>query len=147
MNELKFQYLSRRNFFKIFTRIVLGLAGLLGLGGLIRFFSFQPEPGSSTRHNLGPIDKFPKSGKLVSPEIPAVILQTDQGFQAFSLICTHLGCTLEESGEGFSCPCHGSKFGPLGKVTKGPAGEDLIILKVEVTENGELLVHSGEGIL
>lgn len=139
--------ISRENFLKLSTRIVIGLASLLGLGGLIRFFSFRPDPGSHTTYDLGLVENFPPSGKLVRPDIPAVIYKSDQGFLAYSLICTHLGCTLEENGGGFSCPCHGSEFGPVGEVIEGPASQDLEILKVDVTDDGVLLVHSGEGLL
>ena len=143
MNQPKPQELSRGNFLKLCTRIALSLAGLLGLGGLVRYFSYKSDPGPPSMYNLGPVADFPSSGKLFRLDIPAVIYRHKEGFQAFSLICTHLGCTLEESGEGFSCPCHGSQFDPVGKVLKGPAGEDLDNLEVEVTEDGDILVYTG----
>ena len=40
-------------------------------------------------------------------------------------ICTHLGCSptfrpeVMADGEGFYCPCHGSKFDYAGRVFKG----------------------------
>ena len=147
MNKLASKGYSREEFLKLCTRILLSLAGILGLGGLIRFFSYQPDLDSPTTYTLGSIEDFPTSGMLVRPDIPAVIYRSNQGFQAYSLICTHLGCSLEENGEGFFCPCHGSQYDPVGIVLKGPAREDLEVLDVEVTKDGELLVHTGGGTL
>ena len=44
--------------------------------------------------------------------------------------CTHLGCIptkVEEGVTGWACPCHGSVFDLAGRVTKGPAAENLPI--------------------
>jgi nitrite reductase/ring-hydroxylating ferredoxin subunit len=139
--------LSRGKFIQLCTRIALSLAGGLGLIGLIRYFSHRPQSGPLSTYHLGPLDEFPGDGTLLRLDIPAVIYQTSQGFQAYSLICTHLGCTLEEKGAGFSCPCHGSEFGADGTVIKGPAQADLDSLEVEVTDSGDLLLHNnGAGL-
>lgn len=43
--------------------------------------------------------------------------------------CTHLGCVpskVEAAGlDGWACPCHGSIFDVTGRVTKGPAADNL----------------------
>lgn len=147
MNKFSPKDLSRRKFITVCTRIALSLAGVLGLGGLVRYFSYRPGPVSPTTYHLGRAEDFPSSGKLVRPDLPAVIYRSQEGFLAYLLICTHLGCTLDLSNEGFICPCHGSEFDPNGKVLKGPAGEDLKTLEIEVTEEGELLVHIERGTL
>jgi Rieske Fe-S protein len=59
---------------------------------------------------------------------PIAIYKDNNGtVQAFSAVCTHLGCTvtwnsLEKS---FDCPCHGSRFSNKGTVINGPANSDL----------------------
>jgi cytochrome b6-f complex iron-sulfur subunit len=145
MSKINPPALSRGKFFQLCTRIIISLAGVLGLGGLVRYFSHSPQSGSPSTYHLGLAADFPTSGKLVRQDIPAVIYLSNQGFQAYSLICTHLGCTLEESEKGFSCPCHGSEFDPVGKVLRGPAMDDLSSLEIEVTAEGELLVHKNGG--
>ncbi|MBN2013181.1 Rieske 2Fe-2S domain-containing protein [candidate division KSB1 bacterium] len=48
-------------------------------------------------------------------------------FKTLSLICTHQGCTIdwEASNNRFQCPCHGSQYNKDGKVTRGPAAQNL----------------------
>jgi len=135
--------INRKRFLQLSTRIALGLAGMLGLGGLIRYFSHEPSTNSPSSYDLGLAADFPSSGKLLRLDIPAVIYQTQNGFQAFSLVCTHLGCTVEEDGDNFSCPCHGSQFDQDGDVLKGPAVEDLIELKVHISNEGSLMLETG----
>lgn len=136
--ELK---LPRRKFIQISSRLLLSLAGLLGLGGLIRFFSHEPESLPPSSYNLGPAIEFPPNTRIIRLDIPAVIFQLGSEYKAFSLKCTHLGCTLEDEGEIFSCPCHGSAFDHNGEVLKGPAEEKLPALKVEINEEGNLIVY------
>lgn len=147
MTKTHTQSISREKFLRLCARIALGLAGMLGLGGLVRYFSHQSDPGPPNSYTLGLVKDFPQDGTLVRPDIPAVIYQSEGNFRAYSLICTHLGCTLEESDGGFSCPCHGSYFSPDGEVLKGPAADDLPTLEVEITEDGELIVHITRGQL
>jgi cytochrome b6-f complex iron-sulfur subunit len=135
------RYFSREAFLRLSTRFVLGLAGILGLAGLTRYFSHKPGTSQQTEFDLGPVDEFPGSGKLIRLDIPAVIYRSRGDFMAYSLVCTHLGCILEEDNGSFSCPCHGSSFSAEGVVTGGPAVENLAELKVEQTPDGNLLLH------
>jgi len=134
--------LSRRDFLKLARDSLLALSGLLGLGGLIRFLDFQTEPPAPTDFDLGLASDYPLGTHKVIPDVPALLIHDASGFSALSLVCTHLGCTVEEKAEGFSCPCHGSRFDPQGEVTRGPANKPLGKLRVETTEDGHLHLYT-----
>src|ERR1019366_4066276 len=61
-----------------------------------------------------------------------------------SSTCTHLGCTVNHTGEGFHCPCHGSTFDSEGKVTSGPAPRALTWYLVTLSKDERLLVDKGQ---
>jgi cytochrome b6-f complex iron-sulfur subunit len=136
MNENK--KLSRQGFIKLCTTALFTLAGLLGLGGLMRFFSYQPDPGQPSEFELGDVDSYPIGSCTILPNIPAVIYNRNGEFIAYSLTCTHLGCTVEHDDQGFSCPCHGSRFDKDGNVLAGPAQKALQKLQVNVLEDNTL---------
>ena len=71
-----------------------------------------------------------------------LVLVTAEGVAAISLVCTHLGCIVARTAEGFSCPCHGSDFDPLGKIMGGPAPKGLPWLEVSRRADGKLLVDA-----
>ena len=129
---------TRRDFLKLTTNALLGLAGLLGLGGLARFLGYQPDPGPPTEFDLGSKYDYPIGSQTIRPDIPTAIQHTREGYIAISLTCTHLGCTVEEDGEGFICPCHGSRYNESGLVLEGPAKEPLRKLRVEIMKDNTL---------
>lgn len=69
---------------------------------------------------------------------------TDQGFVAYSAICTHLGCTVlaELQGGGIFCPCHGGVFDPRrgAIVVSGPPPRPLPQLPIRIDEQGRIVV-------
>jgi cytochrome b6-f complex iron-sulfur subunit len=130
--------LSRRDFLKLTRTTLLTASGLLGLGGLLRFLSYQTQPPAPTEFDLGPASDYAPGSRTILPDVPAVLLHSDKGFTALSLVCPHLGCTVESKPDGFACPCHGSRFDPQGKVMRGPAGKPLTQLRVETTPDGKL---------
>lgn len=65
----------------------------------------------------------------------------DEGFIAFSAVCTHLRCIVKwnEVKKIFECPCHGAKFNKNGEVLEGPPPRPLDLLKLQIVE-GKLVV-------
>jgi Rieske Fe-S protein len=130
--------LSRRDFLKLARNGFLYLSGALALGGLLRFLDYDPNPAPQTEFDLGLASNYPFHSRTILSNPPAVLLHTENGFAALSLVCTHLGCTVEQKDENFTCPCHGSRFDVDGKVSRGPADKPLRSLRVEVTDEGNL---------
>lgn len=78
-----------------------------------------------------PKAELPAHGALVYREARVAIFNSESGLYALSLVCTHLGCTLNVTDKGLSCPCHGSLFDLGGNVLKGPAERPLHKMRVE----------------
>lgn len=73
---------------------------------------------------------------------------TDDGFRALSMVCTHLGCLFKwvPTNTRFECPCHGSKFTNKGNYISGPAPRNLDRFAVTVTYNdGTTKASSADG--
>jgi len=134
--------ISRRDFLKLTMDSLLAFGGLLGLGGLIRFLSYKTEPPQPTEFDLGLAANYPSDSTKTFPEVPAVLIHRDNKFTALSLVCTHLGCTVEVKPDGFACPCHGSRFNSKGYPVKGPATAPLKTLRVEQATDGRLILHT-----
>lgn len=135
--------ISRRHFLQFSTRILMWCSGLLGLAGILRFLSYQPPAPPPKRFEVGHISSYPVGTRTLLPDIPAILVRTEGGLSAISLVCPHLGCTVEQKAGALVCPCHGSSFDKNGKVTKGPAADSLETLAVEQDEEGNLAVIKG----
>jgi cytochrome b6-f complex iron-sulfur subunit len=136
-------HLSRAGFLSFTGKSLLALCGLLGLGGLVEFLGFQPDPAPPTRYDLGAASNYPPGSRTLVPEARAVVLHSESGFTALSLICPHLGCTVALAPLGYACPCHGSHFDLDGSVQNGPASQPMETLSVEETSDGQLILHAG----
>lgn len=133
--------LSRREFLKLATNSLVGLSGVFALGGLIRFLSFEMDPAPPSQYDLGSAGDYPPGSRTLLMHIPAVLIHTNNGYLALSLVCTHLGCTIEQKEDEYECPCHGSKYDGKGYVIKGPSNAPLKQLRVEINETGNIILH------
>ena len=70
------------------------------------------------------------------------IVREKAGIYAIFAKCTHLGCTPRwlAAEEKFKCPCHGSGYYKSGLNFEGPAPRPMDRFKVDVGEDGQLVV-------
>ncbi len=86
----------------------------------------------------------PSGGALIFRQKNIAVIKSlinhKKNIYALSLRCTHLGCIINAGSNGFTCPCHGSRFDSNGKVLKGPAAQPLT--RFSVKENGkDILIY------
>lgn len=105
---------TRRDFLKALIPAVAGLVGCW------RYLT--PTRAAMPREVALPATEVPAGGALVLPEHGLAVMRArDGGLRALDLTCTHLGCRVTATENGFTCPCHGSRFAPDGAVLTGPA--------------------------
>ena len=76
-------------------------------------------------------EKVPGGGALIFKQKKIAVMRKNQEIYALNLTCTHLGCTVNATSKGFTCPCHGSIFNAFGEVIMGPADRSLKKLSIE----------------
>lgn len=135
--------LSRRSFLDLVVKVSLAGSALIGLGMMVRFFSFQSEASPPSDYDLGPASDYPPGSRISVQSAQAIIIHDSQGYSAISLVCPHLGCVINVTGDGFACPCHGSRFLPDGSLRSGPASHPLTSLRVEVNAEGHMILYTG----
>ena len=114
---------SRRKFI---GTLILFLAGLIPLGKFL-------VPRTLPKKVLLRVAKreLPINGALVFKEARVALLRENDEVYALSLVCTHLGCTINVTPTELLCPCHGSRYDRRGRVLKGPADRQLLHFNVE----------------
>ncbi len=103
--------------------------------------------GGSILLDINPGD-LPKKGFAsfsTAGGIPVMLSRKGSWYVAYDGRCTHMGCpvTPDESGGGFSCPCHAGRFDASGRPVGGPPKAPLAPLSVEL--RGSRLVVSSFG--
>lgn len=68
-----------------------------------------------------------------------LVIETGPELAAYgiSAVCTHLGCIVnwQQAEQAFVCPCHGSRYDQLGRVTQGPARRALALVTAVVKDD------------
>ncbi len=109
-------------------------------GAMARLIKPRLLPEAASRFSIGHPEEFTAGSERIISERNVIIVAAQGGVAALSLICTHLGCIVARTAQGFSCPCHGSDFDDQGKILGGPAPKDLPWLEVSRRADGKLQV-------
>ncbi len=137
---------TRRDFLNLSSRLILAASGLFGLGMLLRYLGFQDGAAPPDSFDLGPVENFPPGSQTVLTQTAAVVVHANSGFMAYSLVCPHLGCTIQPVDDGFACPCHGSQFAEDGALRKGPAARPMRRLRIDQNSSGHLIRYSDQSL-
>jgi nucleotide-binding universal stress UspA family protein len=113
--------------------------GNKGMTGAKRFF-LNPVPEKVvdlTHRDVLVARTIAQTVSELAPGEGGILVQAGERLAAFmddggelhlmSARCTHMGCTVawNAATRAFECPCHGSRFGPMGEVVNGPAARPL----------------------
>ena len=85
---------------------------------------------------LAATSQIPVGSGMIFPGPQVVVTQPTAGeFKAFSAVCTHMGCIVNQIGDGtIDCPCHGSQYSiTTGDVVTGPAPRPLPAKQIKVS--------------
>ncbi|MBM3818533.1 MAG: Rieske 2Fe-2S domain-containing protein [Acidimicrobiia bacterium] len=99
--------------------------------GMLRMPRAAVLPSPSKKFRVAIPEALPPGEAYVPPGRTTAIFRDAQGTYAISIVCTHLGCIVKPTPDGFECPCHGSVFARDGAVVRGPAPQPLSWIKVE----------------
>lgn len=144
-SRLEPEPVSRRDFLGLSSLWATATAMLFGLFGMLRLPKAAVLSSPSKRFRVT-LPEALQAGEAFTPSGRNVaVFRDDQGVYAISRVCTHLGCIVKPTVEGFECPCHGSRYDRDGLVTKGPAPRPLQWLEVK-EQGGVLYVDEGASV-
>ncbi len=138
---------SRRDFLGRLNWAAFGAFSTIFLLGFVRSafprVLFKPpstfKAGTPEEYTIGEVsERFKKEHRVW-------IVREADGFYALFAKCTHLGCTPRwlKVDQKFKCPCHGSGFRKTGINFEGPAPRPLERYRMELNEEGQLVVDMG----
>ena len=131
-------------------RDVLGLLSLWSMAttllfatvGMMRMPKAAVLPSPSKKFRATLPDALAAGQAYVPPGRTTALFRDADGVYAISIVCTHLGCIVKPTADGFECPCHGSAFAADGRVVRGPAPQPLSWIKVSAA-GGTIVVDEG----
>ena len=127
-----------------------GLMGIaaIGTGGALFKYMFPVVSYGTPQKFLVPREDLPDVGdELIFDDMKVVLRRVSEDkIAAISLVCTHLGCTVNRVETGFQCPCHGSQYDTDGLVVGGPAPKTLAWLEIKSVPGGQFEINTGTSL-
>ncbi|HER08675.1 MAG TPA: hypothetical protein ENO20_07155 [Bacteroides sp.] len=137
--------MKRRNFIRKAAGTLALVASAVAAVSYLRQF-LPRRAGEQRRIAIGDPKRFPVDTYTFLEGHNLYVYRDHEGIRAVSAVCTHLGCILEKSTEGFTCPCHGSCYNEQGEVLSGPAPADLSWYEVNRAADGQLVIDPGRTV-
>ncbi len=138
--------MDRRSFL---SRLGVGAAFAATAGFLaasVRFVFPNVLYEAPSRVPLGTPDRFPPGEVTYLADLKLFVFHDADGVAALSAVCTHLGCSVRRAPGGFECPCHGSRYNAVGRVTHGPAPKSLSWRQLSLSPRGEIVVDLARAV-
>jgi cytochrome b6-f complex iron-sulfur subunit len=137
-----------------FLSKIWSILGLVALAELAFFTLSMLRPGKKNIKDnpgvnikvAGSVEDFPVNS--VTPDRINkyfLVRAEDGGFLALSLICSHLGCSVQwdKTKNQFICPCHSSAYDKQGNVINSPAPRALDYFPV-IIEEGKVKIDMNQ---
>ena len=138
---------SRRGFFELTLGWLAGsFAAAATAAAAVRFLVPNVLYEPNQRFKAGRPDDYPDGSITFLEDERVFLVRQGNTFRCLSAVCTHLGCTVNRSGQGYHCPCHGSVFNEEGTVESGPAPRGLGWFLVTLSKDNRLLVDKGQNV-
>ena len=134
--------MQRRQFIQKAALTLVTVTGVVAAASYLRQL-FPRLAGEKRRIAIGDTAQYPVDTYTYLDEHNLFVYRDHEGIRAVSAVCTHLGCILEKTTEGFECPCHGSCYNLKGEVLSGPAPRDLSWYQVNRTADGKIVIDPG----
>lgn len=144
-SRLKPEPVPRRDFLGLASIFAAASTLLFGAIGMLQLPKAAVLSSPSRKFRVSLPDSLAAGEAFMPPGRNVALFRDAGGVYAISTVCTHLGCIVKPTAQGFDCPCHGSRFAPDGAVVKGPAPAPLAWLKVSAA-GGSYIVDEGAAI-
>ena len=141
MNSPLDHEVSRRNFLQLSLGwAAAGFAVAAASAAAVRFLVPNVLYEPSQRFKAGRPEDYADGSVTFLEDERVYLIRRGNTFRCLSAVCTHLGCTVNRTADGYHCPCHGSVFNNQGVVLGGPAPRSLTWFQVTLSKDSRLVV-------